>query len=218
MSLRESMKKSREKLKKKSQEDVIADDWRERAKKRFMKPDQETYDEFFAEADSLWKQQHVLKEGEPWPKNENIMMFDVNTGDLSDEYRAQFNPETFVSLAAGDTHRGFHYKNLIGDAAKKNIGTNELSFIQMNDMFKAVESYFKDGPLYNKKGRAFSPYEIYNIIDKDVQSVVPGDRNSDSSTFRDMEVSKTEKWYVKEVLPGLMKDLTNKKPDTDKKK
>ena len=45
---------------------------------------------------------------------------------------------------------------------------------------------------------------------------VPGDRNS---TFRDFDVSKKEKEYIKVHMPEIIPDIfTNKKPDTDKNK
>jgi len=214
MSLRDRMKKNKEKVKKRrTAEDSIMD--RMNTDKRFMKPDQETFDEFFAVADSLWKQQHIFKEGEPWSRNEEIMMFDVDTGDYTDEYKAQF--DKFDSLSMGNTPRGFHYEDLISDASKKNIGKMELMDIQMNPLFKAVEGYFKDGPLYHKDtGEPSSPYDLYNKLNKMVEEEVPGDRND---RFRNFDISDKEKEYIQYHLPNIIPNVfTGEKPDTSKKK
>jgi len=214
MSLRDRMKKNKEKVKKRrSTEDSIMD--RMKTDKRFMKPDQETFDEFFATADSLWKQQHIFKEGEPWSRNEEIMMFDVDTGDYTDEYKSQF--DKFDSLSMGDTPRGFHYSGLIDDAARKNIGKIELMGIHMNPMFKAIEGYFKDGPLYSKKtGEPISPYDMYNKLNKMLEEEVPGDRND---RLRGFDISKKEKEYIQYHIPEILPNVfTSEKPDTSEKK
>ena len=61
-------------------------------------PSKEQEERYFEVADSLWKQQHVFKEGEFDPGLPNVKMFNTDTGKLSDEYikAARIDPNTLV--------------------------------------------------------------------------------------------------------------------------